>query len=153
MNVTIGTSTVVVSCKFFEIFKSTYFLEHLRATLEIIGKDLKDLSREKCAYFKLFWSVFSRIRTKCREIMETGIIANTDTFRAVTFVLRIVKNLMIQRKLEIKNFQIKSSTTKTKRLSQQTIAFFYTRMMNFPNGDFSISTFTTMVLYKLSIDK
>ena len=67
MNLTIDTSTVVVSCKFFEIFKSTYFLEHLRATLEIIGKDLKDLSREKCAYLELFWSVFSRIRTKCRE--------------------------------------------------------------------------------------
>ena len=143
MNLTIDTSTVVVSCKFFEIFKSTYFLEHLRATLEIIGKDLKDLSREKCANFELFWSVFSRIQTKCREIMETEIIANTDTFRAVIFFLRIVENLMIQRKLEIKNFQIKSSTTKTKRLSQQTIVFFYKRMMNFPYSDFSISTFTT----------
>ena len=143
MNLTIGTSTVVVSCKCFEICKSTYFLEHLQATLEIVGKDLKDLSREKCAYSELFWSVFSRIRTKCREIMETGIIANTDTFRAVIFALRIVENLMIQRKLEIKNFQIKSSTTKTKRLTQQTIVFFYKRMMNFPYGDFLISTFTT----------
>ena len=127
MNLTISTSTVVVSCKFFEMFKSTYFLEHLQATLEIIGKDLKDLSREKCAYFELFWSVFSCIRTKC----------------AVIFVLTIVENLMIQRKLEIKNFQIKSSTTKTKRLSQQTIVFFYKRMMNFPYGDFSVSTFIT----------
>ena len=95
INLTIGTSTVVVSCKCFEICKSTYFLEHLQATLEIVGKDLKDLSREKCAYSELFWSVFSRIRTKCREIMETGIIANTDTFRAVIFALRIVENLMI----------------------------------------------------------
>ena len=137
MNLTIGTSTVVVSCKFFEIFKSTYFLEHLRATLEIIGKDLKDLSREKCAYFELFWSVFSCIRTKC----------------AVIFVLRIVENLMIQRKLEIKNFQIKSSTTKTKRLSQQTIVFFYKRMMNFHMAISQLAHLLPMVLYKLSIDK
>ena len=120
---------------------------------EIVGKDLNDLPRIKCPYSELFWSAFSRIRTKCREILGTGIIPNTDTFHAVIFVLRIVENLMILRKLEIKNFQIKSSTTKTKRLSQQTIVFFYTGMINFPNGDFSISTFTTMVLYKLSIDK
>ena len=57
---------------------------------EIVGKDLKDLPREK-----LFWSVFSRIRTKCREILETGIIANTDTFDAVIFALRVAENLLI----------------------------------------------------------
>ena len=62
---------------------------------EIVGKDLKDLPRKKCAYSELFWSVFSRIRTKCREILETGIIANTDTFHAVIFVLRVVENLLI----------------------------------------------------------
>ena len=168
MNLTIGTSTVVVSCEFSEIFKSTYFLEHLRTTLdftakkpnvdakicyfdffykkehqfirkvldednlkksdalktlsayyemfnkllkvfilledtikcsenfdEIVGKDLKDLPREKCAYSELFWSEFSRIRTKCREILETGIIANTYTFHAVIFVLRVAENLLI----------------------------------------------------------
>ena len=62
---------------------------------EIVGKDLKDLPREKCAYSELFRSVFSRIRTKRREILGTGITANTDTFHAVIFVLRIEENLMI----------------------------------------------------------
>ena len=62
---------------------------------EIVGKDLKDLPREKCAYSELFWSVFSHIRTKCREILETGIIANTDTFDAVIFALRVAENLLI----------------------------------------------------------
>ena len=42
---------------------------------------------------------------------------------------------------DIKNFQIKNSITKI-RVTRQTIAFVYTRMMNFPNSNFSISTFT-----------
>ena len=49
--------------------------------------------------------------------------------------------------IEVKNFQIKKSTTKTKRITQQTIVFFYTRMMNFPNSNFWISTFTTNGFY------
>ena len=49
--------------------------------------------------------------------------------------------------IEVTNFQIKKSTTKTKRVTQQTIVFFYTRMMNFPNSDFWISTFTTNGFY------
>ena len=49
--------------------------------------------------------------------------------------------------IEVKNFQIKKSTTKTKRVTQETIAFFYRRMMNFPNSDFRISTFTTNDFY------
>ena len=49
--------------------------------------------------------------------------------------------------IEVKNFQIKKSTTKTKRVTQQTIVFFYRRMMNFPNSDFQISTFTTNDFY------
>ena len=38
--------------------------------------------REKCPYSELFWSVFSRIRTKYGKI-RTRITPNTDTFYAV----------------------------------------------------------------------
>ena len=37
---------------------------------EIVEKDLKDLPRKKCPYSDLFWSAFSRTRTKCREILS-----------------------------------------------------------------------------------
>ena len=57
---------------------------------------------------------------------------------------------------DMKNFQIKNSITKI-RVTQQTIAFVYTRMMNFPNSDFSISTFTMdgfiQALHRLTTNK
>ena len=39
---------------------------------------------EKCPYWELVWSAFSRIQSECRE-MRTRITPNTDTFYAVIF--------------------------------------------------------------------
>ena len=43
----------------------------------------KALVREKCPYWELFWSAFSRIRTEYGEIRSTRITPNTDTVYTV----------------------------------------------------------------------
>ena len=59
---------------FTKLFKVFILLEDSNKRLEnfdeIIDKDLKYLPRKKCPYSDLFWSTFSRIRTKCREILS-----------------------------------------------------------------------------------
>ena len=96
---------------FTKLFKAFILLEDSNKRLEnfdeIVDKDLKDLPHKKCPYLDLFWSPFSRIRTKCREILnispypvrmwEKGdqISPNTDTFHAVIFLLRNEENMII----------------------------------------------------------
>ena len=59
---------------FTKLFKVFILLEDSNKRLEnfdeIVDKDLKYLPRKKCPYSDLFWSTFSRIRTKCREILS-----------------------------------------------------------------------------------
>ena len=53
---------------FTKLFKVFILLEDSNKRLEnfdeIVDKDLKYLPRKKCPYSDLFWSAFSRIRTK-----------------------------------------------------------------------------------------
>ena len=59
---------------FTELFKVFILLEDSNKRSgnvdETVDKDLKDLLRKKCPYSDLFWSAFSRIRTKCKEILS-----------------------------------------------------------------------------------
>ena len=101
-----GTLAQMFSCKFFEIFKNTFF--HRTSPKELFPPSTTPLYlqfsyrdhplREKFASWELFWSVFSRIRTEYGEIRNislyipvsliygkiwTGITVNTHTFYAV----------------------------------------------------------------------
>ena len=69
------TPTQLFSCAFFETFKNTPFSRKTSGD----GFDPGYFSilpslRKKCSYSELFWSAFSRIRTR--------ITPNTDTFQA-----------------------------------------------------------------------
>ena len=60
------------------ICKKACFVSPVIAT----GFSLLVTLHKKCRHAELFWSVFSRIRTKCWK-MRTRITLNTDTFHAV----------------------------------------------------------------------
>ena len=101
----------------------------------------------------MYWSVFSRIRTEYKrdteylpiqsEYGEMGNRKSPNKSKWGHFSRRdcCLNNCgeyddLEEILIEVRNFQIKKSNTKTKRVTQQTIAFFYTRMMSFPNSDF-----------------
>ena len=132
---------------------------------EIVDKDLKYLLRKTCRYSELFWSVFSRIRTKCREILsispysvwiwengdqnksEYGHFLHSDFYLQNCGEFDDLEEILI----EIKNFQIKNSTTKTKRVTQQTIVFSRHIWWTFPLVISRLAHLLPMVLYKLCI--
>ena len=93
---------VTFKCSIFFHFKKyaglqTSIFPETELQTNIFKKLNGDTLREKCSYSELFWSVFSHIRTKYREIrsyiqeyiqsesgkIRTRITPNTDTFYAV----------------------------------------------------------------------
>ena len=127
---------------------------------EIVDKDLKDLLPQKCPcsgpYVPAFVLNTERYGVFPYSIWMWG-NGDQDKSEKVQMVTLFTQWLLLNNcgeyddveeiLIEVKNFQIKKSTTKTKRVTQETIAFFYRRMMNFPNSDFRISTFTTNDFY------
>ena len=68
--------------KFEKVLRAECHVNYTGMKVDIIEQNVTLTLREKCPHSELFWSVFSRIPSKCRKI-RTRITPNTDTFYSV----------------------------------------------------------------------